>query len=518
MHPTLRLGPWTRRRCSSASASSPRSIRGSTPRRGTRRPAAGRGAGRDRQERARGAGARGRATSATSRSPSRAPPSSSARTPSGSCASCSSRGCAAWPPRRASGRSAARPRSRRPSCCRRRRRPARTRARRSPTLHGLYWLVAGLAAERPQLLAVDDVPLGGRGVGALPGRSSRTGSRSCPCCCSPPSARTPPPRPAPCAPRRARHRADAGRALGRGDRAALGDGADVPRSPPPATRRRAATRCSSAGSPSGCASAACRSRSAAHAELGRTGPGRRRRRRRRRDGAARRASPSRSRAPSPCSATRRRSPSRPRSRSCPRTRPRAAADQLVRAGILEDGRPLRFQHALVRDAVLDALTAGERAEAHRAAARLLAAHGAPPRRSPRTCCTPSRAATPRWPRRSPPRASRALAAGAAVGGARPARARARGAAGGRATGTRCCSRSRARRTTSASPEALEHVRAAYDAAGDEIERAHAALAVMWATGPAPEQVEQALRMIEPAIAGHGGSRPRARAPARRPRG
>jgi DNA-binding CsgD family transcriptional regulator len=181
----------------------------------------------------------------------------------------------------------------------------------------------------------------------------------------------------------------------------------------------------------------------------------------------------------------------------------AAADQLVRAGILEDGLPLRFQHALVRDAVLGSLTAGERAAAHRDAARLLAERGAPPRaialhlRHTEPDGDPGVAATLAAEGR------RALASGA------PSEARellARALAEPPAEADRhglLLALSRAS-THLGDAEAIDHIQAAYDAAGDEVERAHAALAVMWATGPAPEQIEQGLRLIEPAIEGMAG--------------
>jgi DNA-binding NarL/FixJ family response regulator len=57
-----------------------------------------------------------------------------------------------------------------------------------------------------------------------------------------------------------------------------------------------------------------------------------------------------------------------------------AAAELTRAGLLEDALPLRFVHALVRDAVLDGLHAGERSAAHAQAARALREHGAPSHR------------------------------------------------------------------------------------------------------------------------------------------
>ena len=78
------------------------------------------------------------------------------------------------------------------------------------------------------------------------------------------------------------------------------------------------------------------------------------------------------------------------------------AEQLVRAGILRNARPLEFEHALVRDAVLAVMTAGERAQLHADAASSSPTQAPPPRPSPSTSCSPSRAATkrppPRWPR------------------------------------------------------------------------------------------------------------------------
>jgi DNA-binding CsgD family transcriptional regulator len=58
----------------------------------------------------------------------------------------------------------------------------------------------------------------------------------------------------------------------------------------------------------------------------------------------------------------------------------AAADVLAAAGILEPGRPLRFVHPLVRNAVYTDLPGAPKAAAHRKAARLLKAQGAEPER------------------------------------------------------------------------------------------------------------------------------------------
>jgi DNA-binding CsgD family transcriptional regulator len=59
----------------------------------------------------------------------------------------------------------------------------------------------------------------------------------------------------------------------------------------------------------------------------------------------------------------------------PRAAP-TAADELAAAGILEQGRPLRFVHPIVRAAVEADLPSGERAGLHAAAARRLASEGA----------------------------------------------------------------------------------------------------------------------------------------------
>ena len=53
-----------------------------------------------------------------------------------------------------------------------------------------------------------------------------------------------------------------------------------------------------------------------------------------------------------------------------------SADALAAAGVIADERPLAFRHALIRGAVLAGIAAGERTRAHAAAARLLSARGA----------------------------------------------------------------------------------------------------------------------------------------------
>ena len=176
-----------------------------------------------------------------------------------------------------------------------------------------------------------------------------------------------------------------------------------------------------------------------------------------------------------------------------------AADQLVRAGILEDGRPLRFQHALVRDAVLGGLTAGERADAHARAAQLLTSLGAPEREIATHLLHVEPRGDPGVAATLADEATRALAAGAAAEArvlleralAEPPAIEDRHTlllALGRAT------------FTLGDPRSLEHVRAAHEAAGDAAERGHAALALIWATSASADDVGFALRAIEAAAA------------------
>jgi len=57
-----------------------------------------------------------------------------------------------------------------------------------------------------------------------------------------------------------------------------------------------------------------------------------------------------------------------------------AADRLVSARLLDDSRPLQFAHPLLREAAHATLSAADREREHRRAADLLAARGAPPER------------------------------------------------------------------------------------------------------------------------------------------
>ena len=178
-------------------------------------------------------------------------------------------------------------------------------------------------------------------------------------------------------------------------------------------------------------------------------------------------------------------------------------ERLVRAGILRDARPLEFQHALVREAVLSGLSAGERARWHADAARTLAESGAPPE------------AVAVHLLHAEPRGDQAVASTLAEAGRR---ALASGALNEAATSlaralaeppgtlersTLLLELARAEHGLG-SREALNHVLAASDAAVDEEQRAQAALALMWASGPERQDPLEALAMVEQAIAGVAG--------------
>ena len=179
------------------------------------------------------------------------------------------------------------------------------------------------------------------------------------------------------------------------------------------------------------------------------------------------------------------------------------ADQLVRAGILRNARPLEFEHALVRDAVLAVMTAGERAQLHADAARLLADAGA------------SAPAIAVHLLLTEPRGDEEAAATLADAGRRAL------ASGAPSEAAAAMSRALQEPPPASDrhallidlaraehglgrPEALDHVREAFRTATDEVERAEAALALMWATGPGQQDPQEAFAMLEQAFAGVAG--------------
>ena len=186
----------------------------------------------------------------------------------------------------------------------------------------------------------------------------------------------------------------------------------------------------------------------------------------------------------------------------PRTAP-ALAEELVRAGLLRDARPLAFEHALVRDAVLSGLAAGERASLHAQAARILAAGGAGPE------------AVAMHLLHAEPRGDAAVAATLAEAGRRAL------AAAAAAEAAACIARALAEppppgdraallldlaraEHEAGRAEALDQVLEAWDGTDDPDLRARAALALAWASGPGRQDPEAALAMIDAAIAGVAG--------------
>jgi DNA-binding CsgD family transcriptional regulator len=181
----------------------------------------------------------------------------------------------------------------------------------------------------------------------------------------------------------------------------------------------------------------------------------------------------------------------------------AFGERLARAGILRDARPLEFEHALVRDAVMSGLSAGERARLHASAARILADAGAAPE------------AVAMHLLHAEPRGDSAVAATLTEAGRRGL------ASGALEEAAACLARAldeppprehrspllidlaRAEQGLGRA-ESIDRVLEASDAAVDEVQRARAALALMWASGPGRQDPRAALAMVEEAVAGVAG--------------
>jgi DNA-binding CsgD family transcriptional regulator len=181
----------------------------------------------------------------------------------------------------------------------------------------------------------------------------------------------------------------------------------------------------------------------------------------------------------------------------------AFADQLVRAGILRDYRPLEFEHALVRDAVLSGLAAGERVRLHADAARILGDAGAGPEAVAVHLVHTESRGDEAVANVLAEAGRRALASGAlneaavalerAVAEPPPPAAR---------SGL-LLDLGRAEHALGR-PEAIDRVLAAYDAGIDEVDRAQAALGLTWATGPGGRDPAEIMAVIEHALRGVAG--------------
>ena len=177
-----------------------------------------------------------------------------------------------------------------------------------------------------------------------------------------------------------------------------------------------------------------------------------------------------------------------------------ATDELVRAGVLRDTRPLVFEHALVRDAVMRGTSTAERARLHEDAARLLRDAGAAHEVVAVHLLRTDPAGDPEVAATLASAGQRALASGAleeaivclarAVAEPPPAARRV------------ALSLDLARAEHGLGrPEALDRVLEAFAAARDPEARAEAALALAWATGLGRQDPADALAMVDEALAG-----------------
>jgi DNA-binding CsgD family transcriptional regulator len=178
----------------------------------------------------------------------------------------------------------------------------------------------------------------------------------------------------------------------------------------------------------------------------------------------------------------------------------AAAEQLSRAAILEDARPLRFVHAIVRDAVAARLAAGVRGTMHARAAELLAArHAAPDAVAGHLVATEPRG-RPWVVERLMSTARQALAQGAPETALRRLeRALAEPPATAAVRAEVLLHLARAERRLGR-PEALEHLRNAYALAPAPGLRARAALELIWQGGPTLD-VDELVALLGQAISG-----------------
>jgi tetratricopeptide (TPR) repeat protein len=182
----------------------------------------------------------------------------------------------------------------------------------------------------------------------------------------------------------------------------------------------------------------------------------------------------------------------------------AAADALVHAGLLSDARPLAFVHALVRDAVLEGLGAGERARLHRRAADLLTRDGAAPDAVAVHLLETEPAGDPAVAGALAAAGRRALASGAV---SEAAAALERALIEPAPADDRCALLLDLARAEHAlgRETAPRRALAAHAAAASPQERAHAAITLFRVAGPATLEPDEAFELIEAAAAGLGGS-------------
>ena len=182
------------------------------------------------------------------------------------------------------------------------------------------------------------------------------------------------------------------------------------------------------------------------------------------------------------------------------TGPTRLADRLAEVGVLEDARPLRFVHAIVRDAVAARLSAGGRSALHARAAELLAARRAPPD----AIAVHLLAAEPRgraWAvRQLATVAQQALAQGAPEAAITSLKRALREPPPAEEQAGLWLELARAE-SRLGRREAVASFQRAHDLAGDPVLRARAAIELVWASGPAVDtgaiaQLEDELAEID----------------------
>jgi DNA-binding CsgD family transcriptional regulator len=182
-----------------------------------------------------------------------------------------------------------------------------------------------------------------------------------------------------------------------------------------------------------------------------------------------------------------------------------AAEQLVSAGVLEDARPLRFVHAIVRDAVAGDLSAGVRGALHARAAELLdARHAAADAVAAHLLATEPRGEP--WVVERLAAAARSAAARGAPDAAMTLFERAlHEPPNSTSLRAELLLEFASAAGAMGRPEALEHFRAAYTLGDDPVTRARAALGMTW-TGILRLEPNETIALLETAIAENEGDR------------
>jgi DNA-binding CsgD family transcriptional regulator len=180
-----------------------------------------------------------------------------------------------------------------------------------------------------------------------------------------------------------------------------------------------------------------------------------------------------------------------------------AAAALTRAGVLEDARPLRFVHPLIRAAVEAGMSGTARVTLHRRAAELLAARGASTAEVAVHLLATEPAADS-WTIETLIEAAQQAIARGAPAAAVPMLTRALAEGPARSLRFQLLLELGRAESSVGLPAAAEHLREAHKLASDPLERGRAALALSWSNSrgdsdgrPLRELVEEAIDAVRP---------------------